>query len=348
MSWERTLDSYGALIEERLKGFFIEAVEEARGYHPFIEKVHTDLKEFVLRRGKRMASCSTLLTYKGYTGKINDNILNVCAGIELYRHCILIHDDLVDMDDLRREGKTLHRTFMENYDSRFGEGTAVFVGNIAYALAMRAIIGSGFPEEKVSKSLLLLSRGYQEVNESQILDLLFEYKDVKVNEWGLMASKRAASLFKVTMLIGAILGGASDNNLLTLEKAAVHIGYAFDIQDDIIDTFAQEEQYGRPTCGDIATGKKPLHIVYALKSTNRERSRTLREILGKKRLNQEERDLIRTAIRETGGLEAAKEASKKHADEARTLIAQTDLRDDVKKFFNSLILYMEDSLDWYK
>jgi geranylgeranyl diphosphate synthase type II len=348
MSWERTLDSYGELIEERLKGFFNEAVKEARGYHPFVEKVYAKLEEFVLRSGKRMASCSTLLTYKGYTGNINDNILNVCAGIELYRHCILVHDDLVDMDDLRRDGKTVHRTFMENYDRRFGAGTAVFIGNIAYALAMRAILGSGFPEEKITKSLLLLSKSYQEVNESQILDLLFEYKTVKVNEWGIMASKRAASLFKVTMLMGAILGGASENNLRTLEKAAVHIGYAFDIQDDIIDTFAQEEQYGRPTCGDVATGKKPLHIVYALNSAHQEKSRTLREILGKKPLSQEERDLIRSAIRESGGLEAAKKTSKKHAEEAKTLIAKTGLHDDVKEFFNSLIFYKEENLDWYK
>ena len=348
MSWERTLDCYGALTEKRLKGYFVKAIKEAKGYHPFIAKVYSDLEEFVLRRGKRLASCSTLLTYKGYMGKVDDRILNVCVGVEIYRHCILVHDDLVDMDNLRRRGRTLHKTFMENYDSRFGEGTAVFVGNIAYALAVRAIVDSGFPEEKVVRLLLLLSRGYQKVNESQILDLLFEYKDVDVNEWYVMASKRAASLFEVTMLIGAILGGASESDLKILEEAAVNMGYAFDVQDDIIDTFAQEEQYGRPPCGDVALGKKPLHVICALNSANRERHRTLRKFLGNKTLSREDIDLIRTVIRESGGLEAAKKISKKHAEKARVLIAQTSLRDDVKEFFNSFIAYIEESLDWYK
>jgi geranylgeranyl pyrophosphate synthase len=128
----------------------------------------------------------------------------------------------------------------------------------------------------------------------------------------------------------------------------MHIGYAFDIQDDIIDTFAQEAQYGRPTCGDIAAGKKPLHIVYALNSANQEKSKILRAILGKKRLSQNERDLIRAAIRESGGLDAAKNTSKQHADEARTLITQTSLHDDVKEFFNSFISYIAENLDWYK
>lgn len=348
MGWERTLDRYGALIEERVKGYFAEAVKEARDYHPFIAEVYSDLEEFVLRRGKRLASCSTLLAYKGYTGKVDDSILNVCTGIEIYRHSILVHDDLVDMDNLRRGGRTLHKTFMEKYDNRFGEGTAIFVGNIAYALAFRAIINSGFPEKKVARSLLVLSRGYQEVNESQILDLLFEYKDVDINEWRIMASKRAASLFKATMIVGAILGGAPESDVRLLEDAAGNMGYSFDIQDDIIDTFANEEQYGRPPCGDIALGKKPLHVVYALNSEDRKKAVNLRDRLGKKSLNPRDVDLTRTAIKESGGLEAAKEVSKEHAEKARVLIAQTSLHNEVKEFFNSLTAYIEESLNWYK
>jgi len=348
MGWERTLDRYGALIEERVKSYFAEAVKEAREYHLFIAEVYSDLEEFVLRRGKRLASCSTLLAYKGYTGKVDDSILNVCTGIEIYRHSILVHDDLVDMDNLRRGGRTLHKTFMEKYDNRFGEGTAIFVGNIAYALAFRAIINSGFPEKKVARSLLVLSRGYQEVNESQILDLLFEYKDVDINEWRIMASKRAASLFKATMIVGAILGGAPESDVRLLEDAAGNMGYSFDIQDDIIDTFANEEQYGRPPCGDIALGKKPLHVVYALNSEDRKKAVNLRDRLGKKSLNPRNVDLTRTAIKESGGLEAAKEVSKEHAEKARVLIAQTSLHDEVKEFFNSLTAYIEESLSWYK
>jgi len=349
MRWEETLEDYGAMIEKRLKDYFKVLRREARDYHPFISDVYSSLEEYVLRRGKRLASCSTLLTYKGYTGMIDDNILNVCVGIEIYRHCILVHDDLVDMDTSRRGGRTIHETFTEGYDGRFGEGVAVFLGNIAYSLALHAIIDSGFPEEKIAKSLLLLSNGYREVNESQMLDLLFEYKEnVNVDEWLVMASKRAASLFKVTILTGAVLGGAPEEDLKRLEEAAVNIGYTFDIQDDIIDTFADETQYGRAPCRDITLGKKPLHVICTLNSTSLKDSRNLRLLLGKKHLNQEDISLIRDAVRKSGGLEAAEKISRKHAETARSLIAQTNLNDDVKEFFNSLIDYIEESLDWYK
>ncbi len=351
MNWEKTLDSYCAIIEERLRKFLDNVTKEAGDYHPFIANIYSDLEEFVLRKGKRLASCSTLLTYIGYTGRVDKKILDVCVGIELYRHAILVHDDLVDMDKLRRGGNALHQKFMKSYQPytpRFGEGTAVFAGNIAYSLALKSIMASGFPKEKVHRVLLLLSEGYREVNESQILDLFFEFKNVDANEWKVMASKRAASLFKVTMLAGTILGGAPEKDYSILCEAAEKMGYSFDIQDDIIDSFAPKDRYGRPPCVDIATGKKPLHVIYALNSSDREKSEALRCLLGKKNLNWGEIELVRNVLRESGGLDAAKKILKKHSEEARELLTQTSLSYDVKEFFKSFIEYIEKSLDWYK
>jgi geranylgeranyl diphosphate synthase type I len=351
MSWEKTLDRYGAVIEEHLKTFLDKAVEEAADYHPFIEKVYGDIEEFVLQKGKRLASCSTLLTYKGYSGTVDEKILDVCVGIELYRHAILVHDDIVDMDDQRRGGSTLHKKFTDSYspyNTRFGEAAAIFTGNIAYALAVRAIIDSGFPEETVNRVLLLLSEGYRAVNESQILDLLFEYKDVDVDEWRVMAGKRAASLFKVTLLAGAFLGDAPEKDVLLLGEAAENMGYSFDIQDDIIDSFAPKDEYGRSPCLDISKNKKPLHIIYALNSEDQNKSEALKCLLGKEFLSIGEVELARKLLRESGGLDAAKQASRKYAEQAKALITQTSLAEDVKEFFSSFIGYIEESLNWYK
>ncbi len=336
------------MIEERIKEFFSSSVIEAGSYHPFIGRAYMRMEDFILRRGKRLASCSTLLTYKGYKGKLDDEIIRVCVGVELYRHSILIHDDMVDMDDMRRGEKTVHELFKEDFDRRFGGGTAVFLGNIAHGLAMHSIANSGFNEEKVSKMLALLSRGVTEVNESQILDLLFEYKDVDISEWSTMASKRAASLFKVSILMGALSAGATERETRILEEAASNMGYAFDIQDDIIDTYAEEKKYGRSPCGDISLGKKPLHVIHALNSMNREKSRTLKGLLSKEKLSLREIDTIRTVIRESGGLEKAKETSKEHAEKAKALFAKTSLQSDVKDFFYNVIDYIKESLDWYE
>ncbi|MEA1905282.1 MAG: polyprenyl synthetase family protein [Candidatus Hadarchaeota archaeon] len=348
MNWEEQLDRYGKLIDERLEEFLSRLVEEERSHHPFMGELYPKIREYVLRKGKRLASCSTLLTYKGYAGEPDDRILDVCVGVELFRHSILIHDDLVDQDELRRGGKAFHKLFSEARDERFGEGTAIFVGNAMYALALQVFRGSKFPEKEISKITRLFEDGYRAVNESQVLDLLFEYEEPDVEEWQTMASERAAALFRTTILAGAILGGAPERDLRLLKEAATHIGYAFDIQDDIIDTFASEEQYGRPPGGDLMHGKKPLHVVHALKLAGGEDLKTLKEIVGKKSLTREELEAVRNTIRGSGALDAAKDESQKHAETAKELVAETSLDNETKNFFSSFISYTERSLDWYK
>jgi geranylgeranyl pyrophosphate synthase len=305
-----------------------------------VRDVYDTIREFVLREGRRLASCSALMVYKGYSGTIDEGIIRACSGVELYRHSILVHDDIVDVEDLRRAGSTVHKVFEKNYGERFGAGTALFAGNMLYALAIQAILQSGFTSDRLMDVVRLFSSEYKDVNESQILDQLFEYKKPKLAEWNVMASKRASSLFRASMLTGAILAAAPKKDRDALAAAAEHIGYAFDIQDDIIDTFASREQYGRDPCGDISKRKKPLHIVLAM-----EKDARLEAMIGRSEIDATD---IQNLIRECGALDEAKSISRGHARDAKNQILLTGMSDDVKEFFTSFIKYVDESLDWYK
>jgi len=335
--WEKTLDKYGLMIEEKMSRLFEKETQNAASYHDFIGGLYGDLREYTFRRGKRLASCTTLLAYKGFNGEVDDRILSVCAGMELYRHSILLHDDLVDDDETRRGGSVIHKKYSHEHGIRFGNGVAVFAGNILYALAVKAFSSSGFELDKIVKVLSLLNDAFQAVNESQVLDLAFEYQKPSVNEWYVMASKRAASLFKASLLVGAVLADASEKDLRLLREAAKHIGYSFDIQDDIIDTFASEEQYGRKPGGDLSKHKKPLHIVYAYMMADERQLENALEDLNK----------TRKVLSDCGALEAAKSRSREHADSAKKLISETSMSREPKDFFISFIDYVKESLDWY-
>ncbi|NYT01107.1 MAG: hypothetical protein GKB99_05250, partial [Methanocellales archaeon] len=264
---------------------------------------------------------------------------------ELYRHGILIHDDLVDRDEQRRGGKSFHRIFI--YDDRFGESLAVFYGNVLFSQALRILFDSNFDVKPINKVIRLFLEDYEAVNKSQTLDLLFEYKEPNVGEWYVMASKRAASLFRASILTGAILGGASAQDIKILEGAAMHIGYSFDIQDDIIGTFASEEQYGRATGGDILLGKKPLHVIYAYQMSDRDAQYELRNIIRARESSEETIDKIREIIKECGALAKTKEVSRDHANKAIKLVDKTSLTAESKNFFKDLINFVSESLDWY-
>jgi geranylgeranyl pyrophosphate synthase len=224
-----------------------------------------------------------------------------------------------------------------------GLGTSLFAGNILYSLALRAILESGFGVTEANEVVRFLASEYQDVNESQILDQLFEYQEIDPNEWEVMASKRAASLFKASLLTGAILASAPREEMRILENAAWHIGFAFDIQDDIIDTFTTKEQYGRAPCGDIFKGKKPFHIAIALQKSDR-----LAAIMQKRTvLSDDEVKEVQDVIRESGALQEAKDVSRDNARKAESLISSTRMGHDEKAFFVSFIRYVDESLEWY-
>ncbi|MHC1567549.1 MAG: polyprenyl synthetase family protein [Candidatus Syntropharchaeia archaeon] len=310
------LEEYGKRIDKEIKNFFQERKEK---YHPFMGKIYESMEEYVLREGKRLASYSTLLTYVGYRGKINRDILRACLAIELYRHSILIHDDIVDGDEYRRGGRAFHKIF--------NEGIAIFSANILYSLSLQLV--SDFRD-----AVDLLIEEYRKINESQVLDKHFEEKKPSVDEWYIMASRRAASLFRACMLLGAVIGNVEEEEKKLIEEIAENIGYVFDIQDDIIGTFASEEEYGRPPGRDIVLGKKPLHVVYAY------------EILPDFELDDVRK--VKERIKECGALEMAKERARQHADRAISLIERTKMEESVKDNFRDFIKFTRDSLEWYK
>jgi len=344
MDYTDVLDSYGAIIEKDLKSRLDEIVRDGQKYHPFLGDVYNATREFVQRGGRRLSACSTLIVYQGFAGQIDERIVRVCSGIELYRHSILIHDDIVDGEEKRRGGNTLHKTLAKGFDENFGVASAMFAGNILFAQALECLMESGFEQDKLVDAAKLLAAEFQAVNESQILDMLFEYRDPDVREWEVMAGRRAASLFKASMLIGARLASAPQKDLELLLDATRHIGFAFDIQDDIIDTFATEEQYGRVPCGDIGKRKKPLHVILALQKEKR-----LAAIMQKGRcLEDAEIKYVQSLIRDCGALDMAKSISREHAGQAEKMISKTGMNQDAKDFFISFIRFVDESLDWYK
>ena len=344
MDYTNELDSLGLKIEDELKDILAQEVEAATDYHPFMGESFEVLQDFLLRGGRRLASASTLIVYQGYRGKIDRDIIKASCGIEFYRHSILAHDDIVDLELQRRGGKTLHRIWAKGYDDRFGAGSAIFAGNILYSFAINTILRSGFDAHKLMHVIDLLSSDFKEINESQMLDLLFEYGEPTQDEWEVMAGKRAASLFRSALTTGAILACAPERDIPLLQKAAKHIGFAFDIQDDIIDTFASQEEYGRVPGGDILKRKKPLHLILAM---NRDQDFAAR-MKGDMELKEENIPAMKEIIRNCGALDEAKSISLRHGREAQSLISQTEMNDDAKEFFISLIDYVVESLEWYK
>jgi geranylgeranyl pyrophosphate synthase len=187
----------------------------------------------------------------------------------------------------------------------------------------------------------LLLEEYRKINESRLIDLWFESYLPEEKEWFLMASTRAPSLFRTCIGTGAILGGASKNLLSLLYEYAENIGYAFDIQDDIIGTFAPAKIYGRPPTGDLRLGKKTLFIIKAV-----EREKELLKILGRG-VNGTALHRARFLIKKSGGLEEAKRISADYTNRAKEIMKRCELGKESKDFFLKLADFILSSMEWY-
>ncbi len=334
------LEAHSDRIQRSLSDKLDREVERSSLYHPFISNMFDSIKEFVLRGGKRMASFTTSLVSKGYGFENPDALEAACDAVELYRHSILIHDDLVDGDDLRRGKPTLNRRYTNVRDERLGLGCSVFSGNILFCLSLQRILSSPLERDIAALVAGELVRANSEVNESQILDLHMEGTDSDPVAWQTMASKRAASLFRATLRIGGILPGAMDE-LEILGRAGEEMGYVFDIQDDIIDTLASRSEYGRQPGSDLRTMKRPLHVILAM-----DRSSPSDRVA----LASPSTDLttIKRILQDTGAVNEAKLVARKHESTALGLIGRTSMSDEAKNLLESLMVYMRDSLKWYE
>lgn len=203
------------------------------------------------------------------------------AALEMIHNYSLVHDDLpaMDNDEYRRGRKTTHVVY--------GEGMAVLAGdgllNYAFETAVRAFDSAGTVEEfrRIAESMQVLAgrAGIDGMIGGQCADLEAEKPDTEVTEDMLLYihEHKTAALIQAAMAIGAILAGASREEVAALEKCAYNIGIAFQIQDDILDVTSSLEILGKQVGSDEKNHKLTYVAVYGLEESKRQVERLSEE-----------------------------------------------------------------------
>ncbi len=209
----------------------------------------------VLGGGKRLRPVLMKATYELFGGK-EDVIKPFMAAIEMIHTYSLVHDDLpaMDNDDLRRGRATTH--------VKYNEALAILAGDGLLNYAFETATGAfdyGKDPKVVAKALKVLAgkAGIYGMIGGQTVDIEAEAGNQTMDEETLMFihKNKTAALIESSMMIGAILAGASDDDVAFVEKIANNIGIAFQIQDDILDVIGSEEVLGKPIGSDAKNEK---------------------------------------------------------------------------------------------
>ncbi len=303
----RAVSTHVAELRQMVEAALPQLVDELR--EP--AELYAPVRYVLSSSGKRMRPVLLMLAAELY-GRPAATVLPAALAVEVFHAFTLVHDDIMDHAAARRGRPTVH--------VRWDEATALLCGDYLMGLSY-ALLGQleGAP---LSRVLALYHRMVERLCEGQALDKAFETRShISVAEYLQMVDGKTSALLELCLQLGGLLGGASANDLATLEQLGRNLGRAFQIQDDLLDLTATSDQWGKPIGADLLEGKKTFPLLAALEQAEAAEQAWFYERL-QRRFRPEEIPEARQRLERLGGLEAARRAVAAYLNEARAALAQ--------------------------
>ena len=219
--------------------------------------------------GKNIRATLLLMAYKMFDDNL-DKALPLAHAIELFHNFSLVHDDIMDEALLRRGQTTVHH--------KYGINSGILSGDVMLIHVYKILLE--VKDHQKRKAILdVFTQTAIEVCEGQQYDVDFELQDqVEIDDYLLMIKLKTAVLIAASLKIGAIMAGANQGDSQGLYEFGLNAGIAFQIQDDLLDTYGDQKLIGKKSGGDIVQNKKTILFLSALQKANTEDSIRLRSI----------------------------------------------------------------------
>ena len=193
------------------------------------------------------------------SGNVLDDVVPAALALEVFHNFTLLHDDVMDRAEVRRGKPTVHVKWNDN--------TAILSGDQMLIEAYKLL--QNVPADKLPQVLCLFNEMATGVCEGQQYDMEFEHRSqVSVADYMMMIEKKTSVLLAYAMKIGGYIAGATPAQQEALYQYGLHIGLAFQIQDDILDVYGDPTTFGKAIGGDILCNKKTLMLLTALETAS--------------------------------------------------------------------------------
>jgi len=265
-----TLTQLQELISEKIK--LLNFDKEPKGlYEP--------INYTLAAGGKRIRPIMVLAGCNLFSETV-ESAIPVALAFEIFHNFTLLHDDIMDNSPVRRNKKTVHVKWNSN--------TAILSGDAMMIEAYDLL--SNLPPDLLGKTLKLFNRTALEVCEGQQYDMDFETKElVSEEDYLKMIKLKTSVLIAGALKAGAIVGGANDKDADLIYNFGLNIGLAFQIQDDLLDTYADTAVFGKKTGNDILTGKKTFLLINALQKAKPKMFEELKMLIKNKNITDDEK-----------------------------------------------------------
>jgi len=352
MDAKKTLKEFKKKFDKDFIKYLGSKSKQSKKISPYLYEITSNIQELATRGGKRVRPAIMYYSFLGYGGNSisKTDLIRATMSIEISQSYLLIHDDIMDQDDLRRGGKTIHKMYFDKYLKdvsggnlkNFSNSMAILSGNVASIFSLGVFDEIDISHNIRCRLLNELNNTHLLVNYGQVLDIMsiidkdFDEKDLlRIHEY-----KTSTYTFTGPMKMGAILAGKSESEIGKINKYTLPLGIAFQLQDDILGMFGDEEKLGKPVTSDLSEGKKTLLILEALKSCNEKDRKTILSLLGNSRARVSDAEKVKKIIVDTGSLDKSKALAKRYVKKAESGLSELSIKGEGKEFMKAIAEYM--------
>ena len=295
-----------SLIANELQQVEIEFEQQARSNVQVIAYLGDYLRK---SGGKRVRPALTILSNYAVGGEGNRyNSIRMATVMEFLHTATLVHDDIIDKADTRRNRPTVN--------ALYGNETAVLMGDWLYMSAFETSLA-----ERSLPILDILTSVTRKMTEGELLQLtLLGHADVSEAQYLDVLKRKTAYLFSASCEIGAILGGATEQQQTALREYGLNLGTAFQLTDDLLDFTSSEAALGKAAGADLLGGKVTLPLIY-WREKDPAALEIIRRILSDGSYETISQQVLRDALNESGALERARAVADEYAENARAALS---------------------------
>ena len=279
------------------------------------KQLYDAASHLIIHGGKRLRPYLVLKSCQMLGGKQSDAI-SAASAVEMIHNFTLVHDDIMDNDEMRHGVTTTHK--------KFDIPLAILAGDVLYSKAYNTIssissLSPYFTTELVSK----LSKACIKICEGQVDDIKFaENKKIPTEkEYVKMIEKKTAVLFEVSCAMGAICAKRKQKDVKNLSAFGRNLGIAFQITDDLIGIIGDSKITKKPVGNDIREGKKSLPIILAIKKARGQNRTKIMRVFGNSGASKQQINLAVNVIRSLGVEKEVRDIALKYAQRAEKSIS---------------------------
>lgn len=288
------------------------------------------IREYLRKKGKQIRPLTVLLAARLFEEKTSPRVISAAASVEMLHNASLIHDDVVDESDMRRNEPTINGIW-DNH-------IAVLVGDFFTSTSLQLANETG--DIRVVGVIAALGRRLAMGELDQIYNARFHY----LSEERYMATidHKTASLFVACVDMGAFAAGVADDDprMGALRLFARNLGLCFQISDDIFDYYPNAAEIGKPTGNDLREGKVTLPLLSVLLRDDAPRHDEMMALIARDNLTTDEIATLCNYAIANGGIEAARAKMRQLADEAIAALCEAFPATDARQALTDLLRHI--------